>query len=78
LIDERLVHAHLKWAFSEAACLFLRNNHEGQNYHLRLVGKHGKAKALSILSHKIGRAVYFMLKRKVYVFKWLWTNQARN
>jgi transposase len=30
----------------------------------RLVSKHGKGKALSILAHKIGRAVYFMLKRK--------------
>jgi pilus assembly protein CpaE len=29
-----------------------------------LVSKHGKGKALSILAHKIGRAVYFMLKRK--------------
>jgi hypothetical protein len=26
--------------------------------------KHGKAKALSILAQKLGRAVYFMLKRK--------------
>jgi hypothetical protein len=27
--------------------------------------KHDKGKALSILAHKLGRAVYFMLKRKV-------------
>ncbi len=26
--------------------------------------KHNKGKALSILAHKLGRAVYFMLKRK--------------
>jgi hypothetical protein len=32
-------------------------------YKQRLERKHGKAKALSILSHRIGRAVYFMLKR---------------
>ena len=30
----------------------------------RLERKHGKAKALSILAHKIGRAVYYMLTRK--------------
>ena len=30
----------------------------------RLERKHSKAKALSILAHKIGRAVYFMLARK--------------
>ncbi len=30
----------------------------------RLTKKHNKGKALSILAHKLGRAVYFMLKRK--------------
>ncbi len=30
----------------------------------KLTSKHGKAKALSILAHKLGRAVYYMLKRK--------------
>jgi hypothetical protein len=25
--------------------------------------KHGKGKALTILAHKLGRAVYYMLKR---------------
>jgi hypothetical protein len=30
----------------------------------RLAGKHGKAKALSILAAKLGRAVYFMLSKE--------------
>ena len=30
----------------------------------KLSSKHGKAKALSILAHKLGRAVYYMLKRE--------------
>jgi len=30
----------------------------------KLTSKHGKAKALSILAHKLGRAVYYMLKRE--------------
>ena len=54
---------HLKWAFSEAAALFLRANPEGQKLHSRLVKKHGKAKALSILAAKLARAVYYMLHR---------------
>jgi DNA primase len=29
-----------------------------------LTAKHGKAKALSILAHKLGRAVYYMLQRR--------------
>jgi transposase len=55
--------AHLKWAFSEAAQLFLRGNEPAKKYFQRLASKHGKGKALSILAHKLGRSVYFMLKR---------------
>jgi transposase len=62
---KKIGNAHLKWAFSEAATLFLRNNPQGQKLLARLEKKHGKGKALSILAHKLGRAVYFMLKRKV-------------
>jgi len=49
--------AHLKWAFSEAAVLFLRDNPEGQKFLAKLEKKHGKGKALSILAHKLARAV---------------------
>jgi transposase len=62
---KKIGNAHLKWAFSEAATLFLRNNPPGQKLLARLEKKHDKGKALSILAHKLGRAVYFMLKRKV-------------
>ena len=55
---------YLKWAFSEAAVLFLRNNPEAQKYINRLRSKHGKAKALSILAQRLGRAVYYMLLRQ--------------
>jgi transposase len=60
----KIGNAHLKWAFSEAATLFLRNNPEGQRLLSRLEKKHDKGKALSILAHKLGRAVYYMLKRQ--------------
>jgi transposase len=59
----KMGNVHLKWAFSEAAVTFLRHNHEGQKLLARLEKKHGKGKALSILAHKIGRAVYYMLSR---------------
>ena len=55
---------HLKWAFSEAAVLFLRNNEAAKIYRARLVKRHGKAKSLTILAHKIARAVFFILKRR--------------
>jgi transposase len=57
-------NVHLKWAFSEAAVFLLRDNPRAQKLHSRLVSRFGKAKALSILAHKIGRAVFHMQKRK--------------
>jgi len=60
----KIGNAFLKWAFSEAAVGFLRNNPPGQAYLARLEKKHGKAKALTALAHKLARAVYYMLRRK--------------
>jgi transposase len=56
-------NVHLKWAFSEAAVLYLRHSTDGKKLLTRLQRKHGKGKALSILAHKIGRAVYYILAR---------------
>ena len=53
---KKIGNAHLKWAFSEAAVLFLKGNEPGKRYLDRLANKHGKGKALSILAHKLGRA----------------------
>lgn len=58
----KIGNAHLKWAFSEAAVLFLKGNPRGRAHLKRLQRKHGKAKALSILAARLGRSVYFMLK----------------
>ena len=60
----KIGNAHLKWAFSEAAVLFLRDNARGQAHLKRLTRRHGKGKALSILAARIGRATYFMLKNR--------------
>src|ERR1041384_6513277 len=59
----KMGNATLKWGFSEAAVLFLRNNPPAQAYMARLEKIHGKGKALSILAHKLARAVYYMLRR---------------
>lgn len=60
----KIGNAYLKWAFSEAAVLFLRKNPDAQAWLERMANKHNKARALTILAHKLGRAVYFMLQRK--------------
>jgi transposase len=60
----KMGNAYLKWAFSEAAVLFLRDHPAGQKYLTRLERKHGRGKALTLLAQKLGRAVYYMLKRQ--------------
>jgi transposase len=60
---KKIGHAHLKWAFSEAATLFLRHHPNGQQLLTRLEKKHGKGQALTILAHTLARAVYHMRKR---------------
>jgi transposase len=59
----KIGNVHLKWAFSEAAITLLSHFPDSKKLHGRLKRKFGKGKALSILAHKIGRTVYFMLKR---------------
>ncbi len=61
---KKIGNAHLKWAFSEAAVLCLRQNPAAQQYVARLANKHGKPKALTILAHKLARAVYCMVDRE--------------
>jgi len=60
----RIGNAHLRWAFSEAALLYLRGNEQAQKYYNRLISRHGKGKALTIVAKRLGVAVYYMLKRR--------------
>jgi hypothetical protein len=62
---QKIGNAHLTWAFSAAAVLFLKHNVPAQKDLAKLATQHGKGKALSILAHKLGRAVYFLLKQHV-------------
>jgi transposase len=60
----KIGNAYLKWAFSEAAALFLRGNPAGQKYLARLENTHSQGKALTVLAHKLARAVYYRLRRQ--------------
>ena len=62
---KKIGNAHLKWAFSDAAVRFLKNNEPAKKYLTKLANRHGKGRALSILAHTLGRAVYFMRKKQV-------------
>jgi hypothetical protein len=59
----KIGHAYLKWAFSEAAGLFLRDHAASQKSLTRLEKKHGPGNALTLLAQQLGRAVYDLLKR---------------
>jgi transposase len=60
----KIGNAHLKWAFSEAACLLARESDQAKRFLARKEKQHGKAKALGILAARLGRAVYHMLRQK--------------
>ena len=63
----KIGNRYLKWAFSEAAVLFLNQVPQAKVYKQGLERQHGKAKALSILAQRLGRTVYKMPKHN-YAF----------
>ena len=62
---KKIGNVFLRWALGEIAVSSLYCSDAAKKLHERLVKKHGKGKALSILAHKIGRSLYFMLARKL-------------
>ena len=62
---KKIGNAHLRWAFGEAVVLMLKGNKPAQAVLQKLASRHGKGKALAILAHRLGRAVYYMLKNQV-------------
>src|SRR5262249_60509415 len=61
----KLGNAHLKWAFSEAACLMLRSLPAAKSWMARQEKKRGKRKALAVLEAKLGRCVYHLWRKQV-------------
>jgi transposase len=61
---KKIGNVHLRWAFAEAAVLFIRQSQPGKEDFATLEHKQGNAKALTVLAHKLDRAVYYMLTRE--------------
>jgi len=59
----KIGNAHLKWAFSEATCLLLRQSEQAKAWLARREKKRGKARALGALAARLGRAVYHLLRK---------------
>ena len=61
--NKKIGNSYLRWAFGEAAVLFLKGNPPAQRWLQKMAGKHGKGKALAILAKKLGVMVYAMLTK---------------
>jgi transposase len=61
---KKVGNAHLKWAFSEAACLMIRAVPAVKSWMQRQEKKRGKRKALSVLEARLGRAVYHLWRKQ--------------
>jgi transposase len=75
---KKIGNAHLRWAFAEAACLFLRSSPRAKQWKHKQAAQRGEGKALAILAARLGRAVYHMLrKREAFDEARFWGGQAR-
>ena len=75
---KKIGNAHLRWAFGEVACLFLRGSERARQWKQKQEHKHGSAKALAILAARLARAVYHMLrKQEAFDEDRFWSGQAQ-
>jgi transposase len=71
-------NAHLRWAFAEAACLFVRQSPRAKAWLQRQEKKHGKGRGLAILAARLGRTVYHLLRKgEVFDENRFWGNRER-
>jgi transposase len=61
--NKKIGNSYLRWAFGEAAVLFLKGNPDAQYWMEKQASKHGKGKALAILAKKLAQTVYTMLRK---------------
>jgi transposase len=59
----KIGNAHLRWAFGEAACLFLRASERARLWKEKQAKKRGEGKALAILAARLARAVYHLWRK---------------
>jgi transposase len=75
---KKIGNAHLRWAFAEAACLFLRGSERARQWKQKQEKKHTPAKVLGVLAARLARAVYHMLrKRQAFDEDRFWSGQAQ-
>jgi transposase len=72
----KIGNAQLRWAFAEAACLFLRCSEQAKKWKSKQEKKRGEGKALAILAARLARAVYHMWRKaEAFDEKRFWQGQ---
>jgi transposase len=61
---QKIGNAHLRWAFAEAVCLFLRGSERARQWKQKQEKKRGPGKVLGILAARLARAVYHVLRKQ--------------
>jgi transposase len=60
----KIGNAHLRWAFAEAACLFLRCSERAKKWKERQLQRRSEGRVLGILAARLARAVYHLWRKK--------------
>lgn len=76
---KKIGNAYLRWAFAEAACLFLRSSERAKKWKQKQVAKRGEGKVLAILAARLARAVYHLLRKKeAFAEERFWSSGGTN
>jgi transposase len=74
---QKIGNAHLRWAFAEAACLFLRSSERAKQWKEKQLKKRGEGRVLAILAARLARAVYHLWrKQEAFDETRFWQGQA--
>jgi len=74
---KKIGNAHLRWAFGEAACLFLRASERAKQWQARQLKKRCEGRVLALLAARLARAVYHLWrKREAFDEARFWQGEA--
>jgi transposase len=60
---QKIGNAHLRWAFAEAACLFLRARERAKQWKEKQAKKRDEKRVLALLAAQLARAVYHLWRK---------------
>jgi transposase len=74
---QKIGNAHLRWAFAEAACLFLRSSERAKKWKEKQLKKRCEGRVLALLAARLARAVYHLWrKQEAFDETRFWQGQA--